>query len=182
MGPKDLRYGNSLLADIVVVKDSMVNGEVSCLAGKKTEIGKNVMINAELLKFDTDNPELVVCPFAFTLGAFSGKGYPGAPVKTCDSCYPRISKEMETIGMALLHEYTHWNKLVSPVLTAPPSVMSTHDWIDGAFKTRLEHGFIDAATARYNGDSYAWLANEIWWTQACAGSHGPLTAPLRGDN
>lgn len=99
VGPRDLRNGNSLLAHITVVKDSKdKDGLLSCITPN---------IEAELVDSNTDKPKLVVCPRAFTLGAFSGKGYPGAPPVTCDRCYPRISKNMETIGMVLLHEYTH---------------------------------------------------------------------------
>ena len=174
VGPKDLRYGNSLLADITVVKDSkQKDGQLSCNSPK---------IDAELLETDTDKPKLVVCPKAFTRGAFSGKGYPGAPVVTCDRCYPRISKKMDTIGTILLHEYTHWDKLMSPALRPGFSAVSTSDYCYGPFRTRLENEIIAPELAIWNGDSYAWLANEIWWTQACVSSHGALTAPLRSDN
>jgi hypothetical protein len=174
VGPRDLRNGNSLLADITVVKDSKgKDGQLSCNAPN---------IEAELIDSNTDKPKLVVCPRAFTRGAFSGKGYPGAPVVTCDRCYPRISKNMETIGMILLHEYTHWDKLMSPVLPSGFRATSTVDYSYGAFSTRLENKLLAPELAIWNGDGYAWLANEIWWTQACVGSHGALTAPLRGDN
>jgi hypothetical protein len=157
------------LADIKVVKDSKrKDGVLSC---------NKPNVDAELLESDTDKPKLVVCPRAFTRGAFSGKGYPGAPVVTCDRCYPRISKNMETIGMILLHEYTHWDKLVSPVMPRGFSATSTMDYIYGPFLTRIKNGFIKPELAIWNGDSYAWLAKVIWWTQACVGSHGPLTAP-----
>lgn len=151
VGPKDLRYGNSLLADFTVVKGSKhKDGQLSCNDPK---------VDAELLETDTDKPKLVVCPRAFTRGAFSGKGYPGAPVVTCDRCYPRISKQMETIGMILLHEYTHWDKLMSPALPPGFSATSTSDYSYGSFLTRLENKFIAPELAIWNGDSYAWLAN-----------------------
>jgi len=88
--------------------------------------------------------------------------------------------------MVLLQEYTHWDKLVAPVM--PPAYISvsrqksTLDYVYGVFFTRLENDFIAPRLALWNGDSYAWLANEVWWTQACSASHGPLTAPLRWDN
>lgn len=162
------------MADITVVKDSKrKDGILSCNAPN---------VEAELLETDTDKPKLVVCPRAFTRGAFSGKGYPGAPVVTCDRCYPRISKNMEKIGMVLLHEYTHWDKLMAPVLPPNYSAKSTVDYSYGAFLTRVENGALAPELAIWNGDSYVWLANEIWWTHTCVGSHGPFTAPSRGDN
>jgi len=55
-GHKDLRYGNSLLADITVVKDFKdKNGEV---------VYSDQKIDAELLDPATENPKLVVCPRA----------------------------------------------------------------------------------------------------------------------
>jgi hypothetical protein len=89
---------------------------------------------------------------------------------------------MVTIGMVLLHEYTHWDKLMAPVLPPNFSAKSILDYVYGAFMTRIENELIAPELPIWNGDSYAWLANEIWWTQACVSSHGPLTPPLRGDN
>ena len=176
-GPKDVRTGNSLLADISIVKDSLVDGEFSCIIEANGD-----KANSELLDFHKDKPELVICPAAFEIGAFSGTGYPGAPVVTCAQCYPRISTHMWTIGVAMLHEYTHWYKLMSPVMSPAFKVKGTKDRVYGPFQARIVNGFIGAEEARSNADSYAWLANEAWWTQACVDKHGPLTPPLLGDN
>ena len=100
---------------------------------------------------------------------------------TCDTCYPRISRQMWNIGTVLLHEYIYWNKLVSPVTKPAFKAKTVTDRATGCLKPRLENGSIKADKARTNADSYAWLANEIWWTQACVGSHSPLTAPTEAD-
>jgi hypothetical protein len=84
---------------------------------------------------------------------------------------------MWTIGAVMLHEYTHWYKLMSPVMRPAFKRKGTKDRAYGPFKARLEHGFITAEKATTNADSYAWFASEVWWTQACVKSHGPLTAP-----
>lgn len=176
MGPKNLRSGNSVLADIIVVKDSLVDGELSC-------IGANGDVtNSELLDYDKDKPQLVICPHAFMMSAIGGKGSSDNPVATCASCYPRISSKMWTIGAVMLHEYTHWYKLMSPVMKPAFDVRGTKDRVYGPFKTRIANGLITAEKARSNADSYTWLANEIWWSQVCVSSHGPLAAPLMGDN
>jgi hypothetical protein len=54
VGPKDLRHGNSLLADIVVVEDHPKGGEVACTTSKTTST------NAALCDYDTEKPLLVV--------------------------------------------------------------------------------------------------------------------------
>ena len=155
VGPGDLRHVNSLLADITVVRDSKgKDGALSCSAPN---------IDAELIDSNTDNPMLVVCPRAFTRGASSAEGYPGAPVVTCDRCCPRIYKNME----------------VSPTGF---SATSTVDSSFGAFLTRLENRAVAPKLAIWNGNGYAWPANEVWWTQACVDSHGALTVSLRGDS
>ena len=171
MGPKDLRHGNSLLADIVVVKDAAENGEVVCTRTK----GR--IVQAALHEYDTGKPKLVICPITFRKSTLGGTVYPGVLAMTCDRCYPRISFRMRNIGMIMLHEYTHWEKLVSPVMKPNFNVKSTSDRADGCFKTRLENKYVDGKKARSNADSYAWFANELWWTQACVASHGPLTPP-----
>jgi len=176
VGPKNLPDGNSLLADISVVKDSMVDGELSCVKANGD------LTNSELLDYHKDKPELVICRPSFELSAIGGRGSPGVPVATCALCYPRISTRMWTIGAVLLHEYTHWYKLMSPVMRPAFDVKGTKDRVYGSFNTRLMNGLITAEKARSNADSYTWLASEIWWTQACVKSYGPLTAPRKGDN
>lgn len=168
MGPDTQRNGNSLLADIKVVKDSVINGRLSC--AKDTT-------NSELIDYNTDSPDLVICPRAFEMSAIGGNGSPDNPVATCAACYPKISVKMWTIGAVMLHEYTHWYKLMSPVMKPAFKNEGTKDRANGPFNTRLANGFITAEKATSNADSYAWFASEVWWTQACVKSHGPLTAP-----
>jgi hypothetical protein len=172
VGPENSRDGNSLLADISVVKDSEVDGELSCV--KKA--------NSELLDYHKDKPELVICQPSFESSAIGGRGSWDVPVATCRLCYPRISTRMWTIGAVMLHEYTHWYKLMSPVMRPAFDVKGTKDRVYGCFNTRLANGLITAEKARSNADSYMWLATEIWWTQACVKSYGPLRAPMKGDN
>jgi hypothetical protein len=91
----------------MVVKDFKDDndGEMSCIENTQ----------AELRDSETDNPKLVVCPLALKMGAI-GKGWSDAPAVTCGNLYPRISRKMDTIGFVLLHEYTHWETLMSPVM------------------------------------------------------------------
>ena len=61
---------------------------------------------------------------------------------------------METIKLVLLHEYTHWDKLMAPVLPSSFSTTSTVDYSYGAFLTRLENKLLAPELAIRNGDSY----------------------------
>ena len=143
------------------------DGETSCI--ENTE--------AELREFETDKPKLVVCPLGLKLGAI-GKGWDGAPAVTCDTWFPRISRKMNTIGFVLLHEYTHWETLMSPVMLPAFQKKATLDEAIGPWKVRQ----LTRHQATWNADSYAWLAQEIWWTRTCRGTHGPLEEPEEKDN
>lgn len=133
---------------------------------------------AELYKYDTDNPELIICPKSFTFGAIGKKSWPGAPGVNCDTIYPRISRKMETLGHNVLHEYMHWDKLMSPVIKGPFGVDGTEDIDYGCYELRR----ITKSEAQRNADSYAWLATETFWTLTCEGSHGAFQEPLDVDN
>jgi tRNA A37 N6-isopentenylltransferase MiaA len=85
---------------------------------------------------------------------------------------------MNTIGFVLLHEYTHWETLMSPVMLPAFQEKATLDEAIGPWKVRQ----LTRHQATWNADSYAWLAQEIWWTQTCRGTHGPLEEPEEKDN
>lgn len=85
---------------------------------------------------------------------------------------------MNTIGFVLLHEYTHFNNLMSPVMMPALSEKATIDEATGAYKVRR----LTRHQATWNADSYAWLAQEIWWTQTCHSSHGDFEEPEEKDN
>jgi hypothetical protein len=113
---------------------------------------------AELRDWDTDNPKLVVCARAgFGHGGIA-KGYSGVKEVECGGLDPRISWKMETLGSILLHEYTHFLKLVSP-----PLAKETDDVAYTPSRTRA----LDKTKATNNADSYSWFATENLWTLLC---------------
>ena len=77
---------------------------------------------------------------------------------------------METLGSILLHEYTHWRKLV-----APPLKTNTIDTKYGIFDVRG----MDKSKATLNADSYSWYATENFFTGICAKS---FQDPLEDDD
>lgn len=124
---------------------------------------------AELRDWDTDNPTIVLCdPAAFGHGGI-GKGYGNGsvPAGECGFFDPRVSWKMETLGSILLHEYTHWLKLVSPPLSK-----ETDDIAYGPTGVRA----MDKSQATNNADSYSWFATETLWTVLCSTQYGDPTS------
>lgn len=67
---------------------------------------------------------------------------------------------------------------MTPVMLGPFGEKAALDEAVGCYKVRR----LSRHAATWNADSYAWLAQEIWWTQTCYGLHGPLEEPEEGDN
>lgn len=153
----------------MVVKDfeDDDDGQMSCIENTQ----------AELRDYTTERPKLVVCPLGLKMGAL-GKGWQGIPAVTCETWHPRISRKMDSIGFVLLHEYTHWETLMSPVMLPAFQEKATIDEAIGARKVRQ----LTRHQATWNADSYAWFAQEVWWTQTCRGTHGELEEPEEEDN
>lgn len=170
VGPKDDGHGHGLLGDIEVVRDfkDKKDGEFSCIGDTQ----------AELRDYESDTPKLVVCPHGLTLGAI-GKDLGGIAAVTCETWWPRISSVMDTVGTVLLHEYTHWDTLMTPVMLPAFGEKAALDEARGPWAVRR----LSRSEATWNADSYAWLAQEIWWTHTCRGNHkGPIEEPEEKDN
>lgn len=60
---------------------------------------------------------------------------------------------IDTLGSILLHEYTHFAKLVKPILDD-----ATDDHLTSVYSVR----HVDKALATNNADSYAIFANELF--------------------
>lgn len=152
--PPNLESGARLLGDISVVVDyEDEEGDLACDGSAGAE-SRNVA---------TDHLNIIIC---HDLGFENGgifKGYPDVDPVTCESQSRRVSWRMETMGYALIHEYTHWNKLV-----APPLRKGTDDLVYGPYGVRE----MRKSRAVNNADSYAWLANEILWTTLCHRTYG----------
>jgi hypothetical protein len=144
---------------------------------------------AELREFKPDSPKLIVCPKAFGMGTIGNNKWANVPKVTCQSCYPRISLKMETLGHILLHEYTHWETLMSPVMQ-PFQVPAAIDLNDrghrrrgyGPWEVRQLRNDPNPELMRRNADTYAWLATEIYWMRMCERKHGAFKVPLQKDN
>jgi hypothetical protein len=87
---------------------------------------------------------------------------------------------METFGHNLLHEYTHWDKLLYDIVEGPFGIPGIEDVEapSGAYDCWAVRQ-LDRSQSQRNADSYAWLATEVWWTQTCFGTHGPFQEPLK---
>lgn len=173
--------GNARLGNIQFVSDYIdprKGHDVACDPNDPTE--------AELRLFKTNNPKLVLCNEAFAYGVIGTKAYTGAPGVTCNTIYPRVSWRMETFGHNLLHEYTHWDKLLVDIFEGPFGIKGIED-VDPENTVAGPYGCwavrqLDRPQSQRNADSYAWLASEVWWTQTCFSAHGYLQEPRREDN
>lgn len=63
--------------------------------------------------------QIILCPPFFEQGTFNGgpnREWPGIPTPKCSNIANRVSPRMDTLGSSLLHEYTHVDELVQPLL------------------------------------------------------------------
>lgn len=108
--------------------------------------------------------ELVLCPPFFELGIIdknrgpAERQFPGAPDVSCDTIGEFVGAKMDTMGHALIHEYTHSDDLVKPVVGK-----HVKDRSYDADKTRK----LDKKKATTNAESYAWFATELFWSTLC---------------
>lgn len=118
---------------------------------------------------DSDTPIIILCDTtaAFGHGGID-KGYDNPPVAavTCGSLDDQTSWKMNTLGATLMHEYTHWDKLVTPILSE-----GTIDLAYGPYKTQN----MNKNEAIDNADSFAWAATELLWTMLCEKEYGAAT-------
>ncbi|KAI9667809.1 MAG: hypothetical protein M1821_000628 [Bathelium mastoideum] len=141
--------GSDLLSSITITPDYPdSNGVLAC-------DGETM---AEMRDWSTDSPKVIVCdPAGFGHGGI-GKSYETVAAVSCGNFDPRVSWKMETLGSILLHEYTHWTKLM-----APPLSKETDDDAYGPYGVRQ----MNKKDATNNADSYSWFATENLWTVIC---------------
>lgn len=160
-GDKD--YGNALLADISIMVDYQnAEGNWVCVTVDKG------IITAQVREEDPKSPNLVLCKSALKYGAIDHP-FQGVLDVNCNTLDPRVSFKMVTLGSILLHEYTHVMHLMKPVFKSMKVLKetATTDKKYGPVEVkRLATSKTDRALT--NADSYAWLANEIFWTTHCS--------------
>ncbi|KAJ5601370.1 hypothetical protein N7510_010904 [Penicillium lagena] len=144
--------GSDLLSSIEVVKDykDPETGKYHCIKRKR-----------QALFYDNPNkPELIICPVAFTSTGGIDKAYDNVAAVTCDTVGDILTKKMDTMGSTILHEYTHFTKLV-----VPPLASATEDHEN---KLHQLHVIAKTGLAVENAESYTQFANEAFWTIKCA--------------
>ncbi|KAF2239302.1 hypothetical protein EV356DRAFT_169743 [Viridothelium virens] len=101
---------------------------------------------------------MIVCdPDGFGHGGI-GKGYETVEAVKCENIGPTVYGKMETMGLYMMHEYTHWKNLVAPPLGKETS--------DEAYRPNGVRN-LTKKKAKRNADSYAWFATEDFWTAVC---------------
>lgn len=162
--------GNTLLTQITVTSD-YTNSEFPNFVCDGTTF-------AAMRNGLTANPTIVVCPSGFGHGGI-GKGYEDVDAITCqyftqDST--RVNWRMQTLGSIFLHEYTHFQSLVVPPLSAGTTDYEENPEGVGPYASRnLDHSF-----SLSNADSYTWMTTENLWNVIC-GNNGPYGDPIEDD-
>ncbi|KAI9759839.1 MAG: hypothetical protein M4579_002046 [Chaenotheca gracillima] len=102
--------------------------------------------------------------------------FPDLSEITCDKLGPTVSDKMLSLGgYALLHEVSHFNKVSQgPITPFNQPQNEVGDYGYGPQKTRqLLQEPSDRVVA--NADSYAWFANEVYWSNKCGHGFGAPT-------
>ena len=152
--------GNPLIKDISVVEDYKHDDDGSFTCNGRTM--------AEIRDWWTDHPKIIICDGAGLNHGGIRKGYKNVKAVDCDNLDKRVSWKMDTLGATVLHELTHWRKLV-----VPPLKESTYD-------ERYYYGCEGARNLPKEkstniGDQYNWFASELLWTMSCGKDYAEPT-------
>ncbi|KYK56215.1 hypothetical protein DCS_08183 [Drechmeria coniospora] len=121
-------------------------------------------VTATFIEMPDGRGYLVICGSAFLYGGI-GKGYANAASLTCDMFdRPGMTlNAMLPLGGILLHEFTHYKKLLSPPLWS--------EAMDHAYAFKECRDLINqpdpSRPALYNADSYTYFLLELFWSSAC---------------
>jgi len=119
---------------------------------------------------------MIMCDRVFTHGGIN-KSYGSiikVPAVTCKSNGKEMSWRMETMGATILHEYTHFQKLMVPRALR----QETDDIEYGPYKAQ----HMDKKEALKNADSYNWFASENYWTITCNTRYHSASRPKDGED
>lgn len=116
---------------------------------------------AEIRKYESDKPEIIICERAGLGHGGIRKGYSGVHAIDCGYLENKVSWKMETMGSIILHELTHWKKLVSP-----PLKKETDD-DENYYGPKGSRDLPNKAEATNIADQYSWFAAELLWTMSC---------------
>lgn len=108
--------------------------------------------------------QIILCPPFFIYGTIQGdpnREWPGIPTAKCSNIAYRASHKMDTLGSFSLHEYTHVDEIVQPLLCE-----HVGDYGYGYYHTR-ELALTEPELTKHNADSYASFAAELTWSKVC---------------
>ena len=163
----------AMLGDLTVTTDFKdEHGHLHCASG----------VMGDTPDGDADDPTVILCPDGLKHGAIKVRtGSRPSPV-TCDSINAdgdRVTWRMETLGSILLHEYTHFARLVSPPLGQGAfDVQWDGEEIYGPVQVQKVAGSTDAELF---ADVYTWFANEVFWSGECGKTFGKAD-PAKNDD
>lgn len=152
-----------LLSKLRITKDyADSSGRKECITSDESgRPGDSHGTEAALRRRKTESPIMILCPVAFTRGSIGNGERPpprtqhsGANELRCDRFDDYLSEKMMPLGALLLHEYTHWPALLSPV----PMPRPNDDYVYGAYQVQR----LRKDRAKYNADSYMWYHIEVY--------------------
>ncbi|KAI0973366.1 hypothetical protein F4678DRAFT_459498 [Xylaria arbuscula] len=170
--------GNDMLGDILVQTTDANN----LCTGSTLSYLKNGESDA------TETPYIVLCPIAFkkkAVTALNGKDTqdPDAPdyYAACKEDGGEIDQNvsylMNTLGMTLLHEYMHYDKMIA---SSFGSIVDDPNGQPGYGPVNV-YDNLDKSLARVNADSYAYYASQVLWSILC-GTEFQAPRPGTDDN
>ncbi|KAI0528437.1 hypothetical protein GGR58DRAFT_526646 [Xylaria digitata] len=156
--------GNDMLGDILVQTTDSNN----LCGGSTLSYLKNGEAGA------TETPYIVLCPNAFkkkAVTALNGKSpqdpdgpdYYAACAQDGGEIDQNVSYLMNTLGMTLLHEYLHYDKMIASFFG---SIIDNPNGQPGYGPYNV-YDRLDKSLARVNADSYAYYASQVLWTTLC---------------
>ncbi|KAL8686620.1 MAG: hypothetical protein Q9224_005390 [Gallowayella concinna] len=132
-----------------------------------------------------DKPYIVLCPNAFkkkAIGSLKGAEDPETNrfhaaryilCETLEANGGRVSYRMNALGATLFHEYTHYDKLIEPIFSAP--IIDMPD--SKGYGPLNVYNNLDRDLAKLNADSYTYYALQVFWTEEC---HQDFLPPRAG--
>lgn len=143
--------GNPLIKDVRVVAD---------YKDSSGQLGCDGYTMAELRDWWSDNPKMIICDGAGLNHGGIRKGYTNVKAIDCGSLDHEVSWKMDTLGATILHELTHWHKLVVPPLKKETDDEDNYYGCKGARD-------LPKAQSTNVADQYNWFATELLWTMSC---------------
>ena len=163
--------GGKTLEDVLITQDFDVPGN-----GYQCTNGRDM---AMTIYIATSNPTIILCPPGMKHGVVGRSTLPRLPgfppPVTCNTIGDRTSWRMNTLGLTILHEWTHIVPLVGQALASTHRpIDSTVDELNGKtiYGPIQTQAIADNQEALYIAENYVFFAAEAFWSKQCGRKFG----------